>query len=201
MGANAFLHRLRRDTGGVTIVEFAIVAPVLCLLLMGMFDLGFQGYAQTTIKGALQEAGRHSSLEPTLVTTSELDDEVRRRVQAVIPEAEVTFDRKNYATFGDIRKPEDFRDNNSNGVCDDGEPFDDVNGNGTHDLDRGRNGVGGARDAVLYTATATYPRVFPLHGFVKGMDGTVTLTGQTVLRNQPYDEQAARVREPGNCDD
>ncbi|MGB3740300.1 MAG: TadE family protein [Pontixanthobacter sp.] len=194
-----FLKRLRRDADGVTVVEFAIVAPVLCLMLMGMFDLGFQRYAQTVIKGAIQEAGRSSSLEPTLVTTTELDDAVRNSVLLVVPGAKVTFERKNYATFGDVRKMEEYRDTNKNGVCDDGEPFDDLNGNGTRD-DRGRDGVGGARDAVLYTAIATYPRVFPLHGFVDGLDAEVTVSGQTVLRNQPYDEQAVRVREQAYCD-
>ncbi len=193
--------RLSRDESGITAIEFGIVAPVLCLMLTGMFDIGFQGYAQTTIKGAMQEAGRKSSLEPTLITTSELDGDVRAAIHRVIPRADVTFTRKNYATFGDVGKPEDFTDGNGNNVCDNGEPFWDVNANDNWDTDRGAEGLGGARDAVLYTTTATYARVFPLHGFIEGMSDTVTVTGQTVLRNQPYDEQSSRVPEVKNCDD
>lgn len=198
----AFDHqfgRLLNDERGITAVEFGIVAPVLFLLLMGMFDLGFQGYAQTMIKGEMQAAGRKSSLEPTLITTSELDEDVRSAVKRIIPGATVTFERRNYATFGDVGRPEDFTDSNGDGTCNDDEPFDDVNGNGTWDQDRGRNGLGGARDAVLYTSTAVYPRVFPLHGFIEGMSDTVTISGTTVLRNQPYDEQAVRQPEDGQC--
>ncbi len=195
----SFRRAILKDESGVTAIEFGFVAPILFLMLMGMFDLGFQGYAQTMMKGAMQEAGRKSSLEPTLVTTNELDADVREAIKRIAPKADVTFVRKNYTTFGDVSKPEDYEDNNGNGSCDDGEPFDDVNGNGTWDQDRGRDGIGGARDAVLYRATATYPRIFPLHGFIDGMTDEVTITGETVLRNQPYDEQQLREREVGAC--
>ncbi|MGB7409222.1 MAG: TadE family protein [Pontixanthobacter sp.] len=192
-------NRLRADQSGVTAVEFGIVAPVLCLLLMGMFDIGFQGYAQSMLNGAMQDAGRRSSLEPTLITTQELDDDVRRMMLLIAPTAEFTFERRNYATFDDIGRPENFTDLNDNGECDDNEPFEDVNGNNTWDADQGRDGLGGARDAVIYTATAEYGRLFPLHGFIDGMDSQITLVGETVLRNQPYDEQATRAVVVGNC--
>lgn len=192
------MRRLRRDESGVTVIEFGFVAPVLCLLLMGMFDLGFQAYAQTNLSGAMQEAARKSALEPTTITTNQLDAEVTEAIQAVVPSANVTFTRKNYETFDDIDKPEDFTDNNGNGICDNNEPFEDLNGNLNWDQDRGRNGLGGARDAVLYTASASFDRVFPLYGFID-IPSTATISASTVLRNQPYDEQTDRQPVVGYC--
>lgn len=192
------MRKLQRDESGVTVIEFGFVAPVLCLLLMGMFDLGFQAYAQTNLSGAMQEAARKSALEPTVITTNQLDAEVTEAIQAVVPSANVTFTRKNYETFDDIDKPEDFTDNNGNGICDNNEPFEDLNGNLNWDQDRGRDGLGGARDAVLYTASASFDRVFPLYGFIN-IPSTATISASTVLRNQPYDEQTDRQPVVGYC--
>ena len=36
------LHRLARDRRGVTIIEFAIVLPVMLLMMMGLGDLLYQ---------------------------------------------------------------------------------------------------------------------------------------------------------------
>jgi hypothetical protein len=96
-----------------------------------------------------------------------------------------------------VHQPEDFSDVDSDGVCDNGEPFEDVNGNDTWDADRGADGMGGARDAVLYTATLSYPRAFPLMGLL-GFDNTVTARARTVLRNQPYGNQDVTVA-IGHC--
>lgn len=68
------------------------------------------------------------------------------------------------------------------------ERYFDVNENGKWDADRGKDGIGGARDAVLYTAVVTYPRMFPMYGLI-GLPQDVTLKASTVLRNQPFDEQ------------
>ena len=35
-----WLRRLKKDTRGQTMVEFSLIAPVLLLILMGMFDFG-----------------------------------------------------------------------------------------------------------------------------------------------------------------
>ena len=52
------LNRLRRDTRGSTIVEFAIIAPSFMILLMGVFDLGQAVYLRAVMNGAMQEAAR-----------------------------------------------------------------------------------------------------------------------------------------------
>lgn len=179
------LRALMRDKSGVTIVEFAMIAPVLLVLLMGTYDLGYQLYASSVLQGALQKAGRDSTIEGAATATATIDQRVTDQVKMVVPNATLTYSRKAYATFSKVSKPEDFTDINSNGVCDSGEPYEDVNGNSTWDTDRGMNGQGGAKDAVLYTATLTYPRPLAVAPMV-GLSNTVTIKTETVLRNQPF---------------
>ena len=57
--------------------------------------------------------------------------------------------------------------------------------------------MGGARDAVLYTVTVSYPRAFPVMKLL-GFSNTVTARARTVLRNQPYGAQN-KTAPIGNC--
>lgn len=193
------MRNLRRDSRGAALMEFALIAPVFMLMLMGMFDFGMQIYGRSLLQGAMQEAAREATLEGADLTVTELDDSVRSHVRNVLPRAEIEFTRTNYANFSDVGQPEEFTDTNGDGVCNGGEPFEDVNENDTWDADKGQEGLGGARDAVLYEAVAEYDRMFPLHGLM-GWDSKVTLQASTVLRNQPFDTQADRTPVVGSCD-
>lgn len=194
--------RLRRnlssDTNGAALVEFGLVAPLFVLLLIGMFEFGMQVYARSLLHGAMQEASRTATLEGADLNLEELDNAVTWQFRNVIPRAEIEFTRTNYVNFSDVLQPEEFTDNNGDGECNNNEPFEDVNGNGSWDADRGRDGQGSARDAVLYQATARYQRMFPLHGLM-GWEPDVTVEASTVLRNQPFDTQDERVAVVGNC--
>jgi Flp pilus assembly protein TadG len=186
MSARIF-RPLAGDTRGVTIIEFAVVAPVLSLMILGLCDLAYQSYSQSMLEGAVQKAARDSTLENASNNINALDQSVRDAVHAVAPSANVTSIRKSYTTFSNI-KPEKFTDTNKNGVRDPGECYDDVNGNGQWDSDPGKNGQGGADDIVVYQVTAQYPRIFPMAGLL-GWPATQTLMAKTVLKNQPYSTQ------------
>jgi len=190
------LARLRRNRAGATIVEFALIAPVLTMILMGLFDTGYNMYATTVLQGAVQKAGRDSSIEGSV--PSVLDQQVSNQVHNVVRGASLTFERKAYENFSDVSRAEDFNDLNSDGICNDNEPFEDANGNGTWDADRAVLGQGGARDAVLYSVTMDYPRSFPLARYVPGIGENFTVTAETVLRNQPY-ENVGGAPATGNC--
>lgn len=187
------------DEKGATIVEFALVAPVFLIMLLGMFDFGFQVYAQSVLSGAMQTAARESTLEPGGMTADEIDELVENSVLLVVPSADPDFDRMNYEDFRDVDQPERFEDTNGDGICNDGEPYEDVNFNDQYDLDRGVEGVGGADDAVYYEARFTYNRKFPLWEML-GIDDEVVLYSATVLRNQPYDTQGERNPDVRFCD-
>lgn len=192
------LASILRDERGVTIVEFALISPALLLTVMGIFELGYEIYAQTMLQGSIQQAARNSTIEGASSSVSSIDALVTTAVHKIVPDATITFERKAYSNFGDVGQPEDYTDSNKNGACDNGEPFEDANGNDSWDTDRGLAGMGGARDAVLYTVTVRYDRPFPLARMVPGMSEELTTVAKTVLRNQPYDEQHS-VAKVGYC--
>ena len=149
------------------------------------------------LDGAAQKAARDSSLEGAEAKGLAIDDRVVDAVHNVVPRAKVTFDRRAYRDYSDIHRPEDYTDVDKDGACDNNEPFEDINGNGIWDSDRGTETMGGARDAVLYTITVSYPRAFPLMHLL-GLPETVTSQSRTVLRNQPYGTQNQAVS-VGQC--
>ena len=188
---------LLRDERGATLVEFAMVAPVLILALLGLMDMGYNYYIQAQLQGTVQRAARDATLESARTNTADIDAKVAVAVHRLVPNASLQFARSSYSSFADVAQAEDFSDLNDNGRCDDGEPFEDANGNGDWDEDRASEGMGGARDAVLYEVTVSYPRAFGIAGLV-GLPTTFTTRSTTVLRNQPWGEQIY-VGKPGNC--
>ena len=188
---------LGRDERGVTATEFALIAPALLMVLLGVFDTGYNLYTAAVLDGAAQKAARDSTIEGAETKGLAIDDRVSAAVHHVVPNAEVTFDRRAYRDYSDIHQPEDYTDVDKDGACDHGEPFEDVNGNGVWDSDRGTDTMGGARDAVLYTVTVSYPRAFPLMHLL-GLPDRVISKSQTVLRNQPYGAQNKTVT-VGQC--
>lgn len=186
---------LHADERGATIIEFALLAPVLLMTLLGLFDLGYNTYTSAVLQGAIAKAARGSSIEGA--RTQDLDARVESAIHDIAGNATVTFERKAYSSFSDVRSPEDFSDLNGDGQCNNGEPFEDVNGNRSWDSDRGRSGNGGARDAVLYTVRVSYPRAFPIGRFIN-LPETHEMESSTVLRNQPFGDQQISAS-LGNC--
>ncbi len=187
------LYRLRDEQRGATLIEFAIVAPVLCLMLMGAFDIAHTLYVRTVTEGIMQKAGRDSSLETgsSKSVQDALDARVRKEVHAIVNSAKVDTTRRSYRSFAEAKaaKPETFNDVDSNGACNGGEAYEDANGNKVWDADGGNEGQGGAKDAVYYTVTITYDSLFPLWKMI-GQSQKTTVQASTILRNQPYKKQA-----------
>lgn len=192
------MKRLRKNETGATLTEFALVAPVLILMVMGIFDMAHTQYTHAMMNGAMQSAGRDLTLESAGSRETSIDNHVINRVKSVVPNsANITLEKLSHFEFSDIGEAEQFDDEDEDGICNNNEVYADANGNGQWDSNRGSIGIGGARDAVLYTAIVEYDRLFPVYG-VAGMPDTVTLRASTVLRNQPYDEQNSTV-EARNC--
>lgn len=191
---------LARNQDGVSAVEFAMISPVLFVVLFGLFDLAYNMYTAEMLQGAIQNAARDSTIEGASSNSAALDEVVTKAVHAVAPNATMTFTRTSYANFTDAARPEDYTDLDSNGTCDNGEPYEDANGNGAWDAMGGKSGFGGARDAVLYSVTVNYKRAFPIASFIPGQTDDFTLVANTVLRNQPYGQQDTPPTPPvGNC--
>lgn len=185
--------RLGDDRRGNTAVEFAIVAPVMCLFLAGSFDMAHSLYTRAVLQGIVQKTARDSGLENSTDPTAQaaLDAKVKNQVLALANNADVKITRRFYRTFSDaqLAKAEPWTDTDKDGTCDSGEPYQDDNGNNTWDKDGGDAGQGTAKDRTVYTVTMSYPRMFPIQGFLPGFGNKVVLVASTVLENQPYSDQ------------
>jgi Flp pilus assembly protein TadG len=190
------IHRIAsaalRDQRAISTVEFALVAPVLLLMIMGFFDLAHREYGTAVLQGALQKAARDSTLETADATTiPKIETAVKTQVTKVLGKG-AAFDppvRLSYTDFAGIGKPETYVDKvPKNNKYDVGECYFDVNGNAKWDADLGKAGNGGAQDAVILKMTVKYPRLFPMAGLL-GWSPTQAITASTVLRNQPYGGQ------------
>jgi Flp pilus assembly pilin Flp len=191
------LRALAADARGVTIVEFAIVAPVLILMLVGGFDLAHQSYVRSVLQGALNDAARRAAVEdPAFIAAGDtLEERVANliigQVEPTAPNAEIVIEQSNFYDFSGIGNPEKLMtDENENGQYDesDGDCFADLDEDGEYDTDTGREGIGGANDVVFYEATLTMPRLVPLHGLL-GVSPEYNLRAETAIRNQPYEAQ------------
>jgi Flp pilus assembly pilin Flp len=177
--------RLDRDQSGTTIVEFALILPVLCLLLLGFIDLGYQSYARSVVQGALHDAARMASVGG--INMTQINTRVRQRLSNFAgTRSTVTIATESTYDYQSVRRPEKLIiDTAPVGIYNQGDCWEEVTGNTTRDDNRARNGQGGADDIVRYEVTLAYPRIVPLaHMF--GWSQNATIRANTVLRNQPF---------------
>jgi Flp pilus assembly pilin Flp len=185
-------HRFGKASDGVTAVEFALVTPVLLLVLMGGMDVSRSAYVSSVLYGAVQKAGRDSSLETGGGAAASIDSKILSVMKPLASDGVLTVSRKSHQSFKRAKRAETYTDKNANNTRDALECFEDTNGNGVWDADGGKAGLGGADDIVVYTATFTYPRTFPMAGLM-GMNPNQVLSATTILRNQPYGDQTLTV--------
>jgi Flp pilus assembly protein TadG len=184
----ARIGQIWRDTRGATAVEYAFVLPILMLILMGTGYFGQMFYGRALLNGAVRQAARDATLENA--NTTALDQSVTKVISPALPGVTVASTRKAYYDFSDIGRAEKWTDANSNGRCDNGEPYTDENGDGSWNSDIGEAGNGTAGDIIVYTVTASYSPMFNVP-FMKSLWGKVSLTSSAVRRNQPWAAQVA----------
>lgn len=182
--------RLRRDRSGATIVEFALVLPVMMILLCGAVEVNNLLFARIMLEGAVVDAARiaTASLEST---QAERDSAMRTSIGKAMrffpiqAGRSITIQTKVFHDFS-TAYPEPYQDPNKNGKYDLGEPYTDRNKNGVWDAGTPIAGssMGGAGDVV--SVTATYPKKV-LFGFLAtqlALGSAMNISATTVVRNE-----------------
>jgi hypothetical protein len=190
--------QLQADCTGVAAVEFATVAPVFLVLLMGSLDAGHTLYTRSVLSGAVEAAARSSALETG--NTAQADAMVNEMVAPIAPGMRLTTSRLSYFDFSDIGRPERWTDSNGNDTCDGGEVYIDENRSGGWDEDVGTIGNGGANDVVVYEVRITYDPVFAVP-FLPASWLERSASATAVRKNQPFALQRAYSTTTGTCTD
>ena len=186
---------LAADSRGSVVIEFALGAPILVLLVTGAMELGAMTFTTATMEGALREASRYGitgqESDPGL-RLGKIMKIIRKQSDGLVDLSKAKVKILVYPGFDKIGAGEDFVDGNGNGKYDPGETYTDANGNGTYDSDIGKPGPGDAGQVVLYKIRYDWPLLTPVFSRLLGNIATVPLQASLAVRNEPFDTNPGR---------
>ncbi len=183
------LQQILTHEEGVTAVEFAVIAPVLVLLLTGIVEFALIMMVYNVMEGATAISSRLGSTgynTPGVTREQTIINAITHRAGSLIDSTKLTVTSKFYKQFDQIGDPEPYIDANHNGQYDPGETYTDVNGNGHWDADMGTSGYGSSGDVVVYTVSYPWAISTPIISNLVGSHGTYTITTHAVVKNEPY---------------
>lgn len=183
------LPRLRRCKRGTISLEFALLAPTLFAIVLGILEIGMMILANALLEGGLREASRYgiTGLEPSEgARETQIVEIINEHGSGLldIDTGDVTM--LVYPDFDAIGEAEPFTDQNDNDSYDDGEPYTDLNCNSQWDEDMGLSGAGAGGEVVLYTVQEDWELLTSFLTSSLGMDGKITLSASVAVRNEPY---------------
>ena len=184
------IRHLAADENGATIIEFAIVAPVFFLLLMGIIEFGLIGFHSVALDAAVAQTSRQASLGnvpsgfPDRV--SYIRSELRNRTQGLINANQIIISA-NLVTAGGAPTPPDIclTDPPSFGTTCTGVPFQEVNGVPGYQGPSAAVTLGNAGDVVEIRASYPWRVQLPLVRDFIGPNGVLLITSSTVVKNEP----------------
>ena len=174
---------------GTAAVEFALIAPILCLFLFAIIEISVVMVANGILESAVRQAARAGLTGYTPVGLTR-DAYILQQVKAnliFLDQTKLTMTNKVYQDFPNIGQPEPFTDSNGNGIYNLGEPFTDMNGNGQWDSDMGASGAGAAGAVVVYKVTYPWKIVTPMLSKFFSSTGDFNISASMVVRNEPFD--------------
>ncbi len=185
-----FLNRILRDRQGTSALEFALVSPVVILLIVGTMEFAMIGFRTTILEGGLREAARFGTTGATMPGTADREAAI---IAIVNDHANVLFSVTDaelstlvYPDFSQIGEPEPYTDEDASGDWNDPEPYTDVNCNGEYDEDIGLAGAGGGSEVVLYTVDLEVDSLTGLIDHLIAESGKIPLSATIAIRNEPF---------------
>jgi hypothetical protein len=208
------LRRFARNSEGATVIEFALVFPIMLLMTFGIMELSLYMFSLVTLEAGLKQASRYgitsqaqgalTSAQLALVPTKfKANNDPREEMigyilnqftSDLIDLEEAEPHTQTYGSFILIRDGEPLNDLNGDGDQDPGETFQDIAcpHNGIWDGPGTSTGesVGAAGAIVVYTVTYDWRVMTPFVGeFLGSPDGqggyTIPMRASMVVKNEP----------------
>lgn len=157
-------NRLIRNSDGAAAIEFAILAPVLFMLMLGTVELGLLMFASSVIENAATNASRigltgndgNNNFGDTDARFAIVENEVYRFAGGLIDPARLHFDPVVYNSYTN------------------------VNGGGP-------KGLGSGGQAVTYDVSYDWEFFTPLIGDLLGNDeGVYKITSSIIVKNEDF---------------
>lgn len=174
---------------GNVALEFAMLAPVLFLLMMAIIEFGLILVVNIALEGATNigsRLGKTGYTENNLTREAYIRQEITRFSGGFIKPANLVIEVLSYSDFDKIGQPEPCI---TPSPCS-GQPgvnFTDVNGNGRWDQDMGAASAGGGGQVALYRVRYPWRVATPGLATVLGaQNGIYTITSVATVRNEPF---------------
>ena len=173
---------------GIAVIEFAFMAPVFLLLVMGIIEFSLIAFTSTVMESATtitSRLGKTGYTTTGITRQQEIINTINAKTAGLLDPSKITMNTEVYSNFSNVGQAEPCISpptppcSGTPGVN-----FVDVNGNGTWDSDMGAAGLGNAGDVVVYTVSYPWKIMTPLISAIIG--STYTITARTVVRNEPF---------------
>jgi len=181
-----------KNEEGITSIEFALIAPVFLLMVMGIIEFSMIMFTSVVMESATNTTarlGKTGYIPAGSTRQQEIINNVDAKTAGLLDPAKITISTEVYSNFNNVGQPEPCI-SPATPPCP-GTPgvnFVDINGNGKWDSDMGAAGLGNPGDVVVYTVSYPWSIVTPIVSAIIG--STFMITARTVVRNEPYSTAA-----------
>lgn len=155
----------RKAERGITAIEFALIAPIFFMFLIGITEISLLLLAEHLLENASYNASRVAKTGYVAAGKTQMEtvmDELILRLQGLAPlldVAKISMTSTAYGSLSDIGQPE-----------------------------QGEEGLGTPEQVVVYTITYPWKIFTPMIGTIIGDENyIINLSSRIVVRNEPYD--------------
>lgn len=177
-----------RCDSGITSIEFAIVSPVMFLLMMGIIEFSLITFTTTVMESAANTTARFGKTGYVAAGSSrqqQIIANINDRTAGLLDPNRIVISTTVYSSVDRVGDPETCI-NPVSPPCPGtaGVNYVDINGNGQWDADMGVAGLGSANDIVVYKVTYPWPIATPMISAIIGSPYNISV--RTIVKNEPY---------------
>lgn len=208
--SNVRLRRFARNGEGATMIEFALIFPIVLMITFGIMEISLCMASLVTLEGGLKEASRYgitsqSTPPPDMNKVPNAfkagNDNRLMTIGYILNENtldlidlnQATITTSVFSSFSAIKDGEPYSDTNGNGQYNSGEPYSDMNCNGSRDgAGAAGSGVGAAGNIVVYTVNYNWKILTPIIGQWLGNPDPgnpgrylIPMAASIVVKNEP----------------
>jgi len=154
------LRRTGRDERGTTMLEFGMLAPVIFMATIGLFEASMMVSVKALLDAGTREASRFGVTGEVIggeTREQSIRDIVADHTSALVPASGLNVTIKSYETYYQL----------------------------TSDPDSGVSGAGDANNVVVYTVTYQQPLLTPYLETILGV-ARIPQSARVIVQNEPF---------------
>ncbi len=191
------IRRFQRDREGSSMLEFALIAPILFGVIFAIIEIGLITLSIATLESATNMVTRTARLGPVSAQGGQsLEDSIRQAIQersaGLLDPARVLITTDINDEYGDLTQGADvclLQDPPPAGTCPGapGVAFEDLDNDGVFDPPAPEFDLGGPGDLIEIEVLYPYPVLTPfLASALGGSGGELIITTGTLIKNESY---------------